>query len=152
MRWQAMCSGGPAVPIGRLGRTVGWPSRPEGRLGREATRFDTVRHRMARWLSARRDLRMDVKVQNDAERCRILSLRDPTGAEHTVGPPELASREVSCAVAFLVCMQCLLFFSGCGKNGSEPTGASASNDKPIERTAEKGPVKVTVRVTPSEPR
>ena len=64
----------------------GWPSRPAGRLGRAATRFDIIGSQetvtVHSLICERR-----VSVPRGPERCRILSLRDPTGAEHTVGPP-----------------------------------------------------------------
>jgi hypothetical protein len=52
------------------------------------------------------------------------------------------------ALALLV----LLVFSGCGGSDKGETGSASSSDKTIERRADKGPVKLTVRVTPSEPR
>jgi hypothetical protein len=44
-----------------------------------------------------------------------------------------------------------LAFAGCGLTGGNDAGSSASDDA-IERTAEKGPVKLSVRVQPRQPR
>jgi hypothetical protein len=44
-----------------------------------------------------------------------------------------------------------LFVAGCGKT-SDPETAAAPASEAIQRVAEKGPVKLTVRITPPEPR
>jgi LPXTG-motif cell wall-anchored protein len=46
----------------------------------------------------------------------------------------------------------LAFSAGCGAMRSKNGAASAQTDKPIEQSAEKGPVKLSVRVLPRQPR
>jgi hypothetical protein len=46
----------------------------------------------------------------------------------------------------------VLLLAGCGWLGNKDSGAPASTDDTIERSAEKGPVKLFVRVWPREPR
>ena len=49
-------------------------------------------------------------------------------------------------------LACSLFFAGCGVFGGTDVGLFQGDDDAIERTAEKGPVKMVVRVAPAEPR
>ena len=46
---------------------------------------------------------------------------------------------------------CLLLFAGCSKSSDAPK-ATAATTEAIERVTEKGPVKLTVRISPTEPR
>jgi LPXTG-motif cell wall-anchored protein len=54
--------------------------------------------------------------------------------------------------AFVCAVTAAFLFAGCGWMGSKDSGTSAPSADEIERTAEKGPVKLSVRVWPREPR
>ena len=73
----------------------------------------------------------------------FLSLRDPAALSGRPGHPILVLR------AAFVCVA--LALAGCGL-GDKPSGSTSQSDDAIERTAEKGPVKLVVRVHPSQPR
>src|SRR5207253_1179072 len=66
------------------------------------------------------------------------------------------SYQTSRSPIILYCLVCqvlgLCLFAGCGAIGKTDGGATATPSDAIERTAEKGPVKLFVRVTPREPR
>lgn len=53
---------------------------------------------------------------------------------------------------FLCAMGAALFAAGCGVIGGRDAGSSSPSGDAIERSAEKGPVKLQVRVWPREPR
>src|SRR5690606_21083361 len=53
---------------------------------------------------------------------------------------------------FLCCSLILLLSAGCSKSDSDSEDAAASAGQVIRRTTEKGPVSLSVRITPEEPR
>src|SRR5258707_5105452 len=69
----------------------GWPFRPEGRPGRAATRSCIIREQSRRRRHSRVSSESNDYGPFESEWCRFLSLRDPTGAAHAVGPPEFVS-------------------------------------------------------------
>jgi hypothetical protein len=75
----------------------------------------------------------------------FLSLRDPTALAGRSGHPVLFLK-----ATLLACTTILL--AGCGLMTGKDSGSPAQSDDAIERTAEKGPVKLFVRVQPREPR
>ena len=54
--------------------------------------------------------------------------------------------------AVFLCAMGLLLAAGCGTSESKKDGSTSKSGNAIERTAEKGPVKLVVRVSPREPR
>lgn len=56
------------------------------------------------------------------------------------------TRLVLCVMLLVSCVD------GCGPSASPATGTAKSNVDRLERTSEKGPVKLTVQVTPAQPR
>ena len=67
----------------------GWPGRPEGRPGREATRGCTRREQLHRNGQTRALCQTTGFPSVEPAWRGFLSLRDPTGATHAVGPPEI---------------------------------------------------------------
>src|SRR5258708_4316093 len=64
--------------------------------------------------------------------------------------PSSRSRSVLCTA--LACAISVLFAAGCGGSGNKENPSTTQPGNAIERTAEKGPVKLSVRVSPREPR
>lgn len=89
--------------------------------------------------------RSDKKLLHVSGRRGFLSLRDPAALAGRSGHPIPVLK-----AAFLACATILL--AGCGLSGGKDSGSPAQSDDVIERTAEKGPVKLLVRVQPREPR
>jgi LPXTG-motif cell wall-anchored protein len=75
-------------------------------------------------------------------------------ATSNVMPPEdrLLSRRCRVGVAFACAIAGMICFAGCGAMRGKDSAASSKSGNAIERTAEKGPVKLFVRVWPREPR
>jgi hypothetical protein len=82
-----------------------------------------------------------------------LSLRDPTALTGRSGHP--ITRLTGIGKAFLHAISIVVFtilLAGCGLSSDKSSPSSAPPNDAIERTAEKGPVKLSVRVWPREPR
>jgi hypothetical protein len=55
--------------------------------------------------------------------------------------------------AAVACALCAIaFFGGCGRMGGKAGSSPSASENAIERSAQKGPVKLSVRVSPREPR